>query len=145
MKNGSSTLAALALAVLTLAVPVLAHHGTSVYDTKHPVTVSGTVTEYRFVNPHVILYWDAKDASGKVQQWSAEIGAPNNLGRSVGWTSKTIKVGDQVTVTGNPSKNGNLTMISTPEKILVNGKKILPAVMGVRSGNAGDNGQGRAQ
>ena len=145
MKNLSSILASVAVGALVLAVPALAHHGTSVYDTKHPVTVSGTVTQYRFVNPHVILFWDAKDANGHVQQWEAEIGAPNNLGRSVGWTSKTIKVGDQVTVTGNPSKNGNLTMISTPEKILVNGKKILPAVMGVRSGNAGDVGQDRAQ
>lgn len=136
MKNASATLtlAALAVGVLTLAVPLWAHHGTAVYDTKKPVTVSGIVTDYKFVNPHVILFWDAKDAKGNIQQWSAEIGAPNNLGRSVGWTSKTVKVGDQVTVTGNPSKNGSYTMISTPEKILVNGKKILPSAMGVRAG-----------
>ncbi len=135
MKSESSTLVALAVGVLMLAAPLLAHHGTAVYDTKKPVTVTGTVTEYRFVNPHVILVWDAKDAKGNIQQWSAEIGAPNNLGRSVGWTSKTIKAGDQVTVTGNPSKTGTYTMISTPEKILVNGKKILPAGgIGVRAG-----------
>lgn len=133
MKKGSSTLAALAVAV-TLVVPLWAHHGTAVYDTKKPITVTGTVTDYKFVNPHVILYWETKDAKGTVQQWSAEIGAPNNLGRSVGWTSKTVKAGDQVTITGNPSKNGSFTMISTPEKILVNGKKILPAEMGVRAG-----------
>jgi len=135
MKSESSTLVALAVGVLMVAAPLSAHHGTAVYDTKKPVTVTGTVTEYRFVNPHVILVWDAKDAKGNIQQWSAEIGAPNNLGRSVGWTSKTIKVGDQVTVTGNPSKTGIYMMISTPEKILVNGKKILPAGgIGVRAG-----------
>ncbi len=135
MKSESSTVVTLAVGVVMLAAPLLAHHGTAVYDTKKPVTVTGTVTEYRFVNPHVILAWGAKDAKGNIQQWSAEIGAPNNLGRSVGWTNKTVKVGDQVTVTGNPSKPGTYTMISTPEKILVNGKKILPASgIGVRAG-----------
>jgi len=137
MKKGS-ILVALAIGVLLLAAaPLWAHHGTAVYDAKHPVTLSGTVTEYRFANPHVLLFFDAKDANGKIQKWAAEVGAPNNLNRSVGWTSKTIKAGDAVTITGSPSRNGEATMISTPEKILVNGKKILPAVMGERAGSAG--------
>ncbi len=140
--NKRFTMLVLVAAVLALAAPLLAHHGTSVYDTKNPVTVSGTVTEYRFVNPHVILFWDTKDAKGTVQQWSAEIGAPNNLERSVGWTSKTIKIGDQVTVTGSPSKTGTFTMISTPEKILVNGKKILPTDgIGGRAGRDSEQSQ----
>jgi|HubBroStandDraft_6_1064221.scaffolds.fasta_scaffold1859255_1 hypothetical protein len=137
MKTASSILLTLVVGVLTLSAPLWAHHGTAVYDSKHPLTLSGTVTEYRFANPHVLLFFDAKDAGGKVQKWAAEIGAPNNLNRSVGWTGKTIKAGDAVTITGSPSRNGKATMISTPEKILINGKKILPAVMGERAGSAG--------
>lgn len=137
MKSSTFTLAAMILSVLVPAASLSAHHGTAVYDSKHPVTLSGTVTEYRFANPHVLLFFDAKDANGKIQKWAAEVGAPNNLNRSVGWTSKTIKVGDAVTITGSPSRNGEATMISTPEKILVNGKKILPTVMGERAGSAG--------
>ena len=136
MKRASRVLMALVVGVLISSAALLAHHGTAVYDAKHPVTLSGTVTEYKFANPHVLLSFDAKDANGKVQKWTAEVGAPNNLNRSVGWTSKTIKAGDAVTITGSPSRNGEATMISTPEKILVNGKKILPAVMGERAGSA---------
>ena len=132
--NSRSVLLSTAIGILALALPLRGHHGTAVYDSQHPITVSGTVTEYRFVNPHVLLFWEAKDANGNVQRWTAEIGAPNNLGRTVGWTSKTIKVGDQVTVTGSPSKNGTLTMLSTPERILVNGQKIVPSERGVAAG-----------
>src|ERR1022692_40416 len=123
MKSAASIVVTLVLGVLVLAAPSSAHHGTAVYDTKHPVTLSGTVTEYRFSNPHVILFFDAKDANGNIEKWAAEIGAPNNLNRSVGWTSKTIKVGDAVMITGNPSRNGEKAMISSPEKMVVNGKK----------------------
>jgi hypothetical protein len=137
MKNSWAIFVALILGALGLAAPSSAHHGTAVYDTKHPVTLTGTVTEYRFSNPHVILFFDVKDAGGETQKWAAEIGAPNNLNRSVGWTSKTIQVGDAVTITGNPSKNGAKTMISTPERMVVNGKKILPATIGERAGGGG--------
>ena len=141
MRSRASTLFALAAGVLMLAAPLLAHHGTAVYDSKNPVTVSGTVTEYRFVNPHILLFWDAKDAKGRIQKWAAEIGAPNNIRRSYGWTNKTIKVGDTVTITGSPSKNGTNTMISTPQRILVNGQKIVPDVIGERAGSARTSAQ----
>ena len=54
-------------AALVCAVVALAHHGTFVsYDSDHPVTLKGTVTEFRFTNPHMQLYFDVTDEKGNV-------------------------------------------------------------------------------
>ncbi len=99
-----------------------AHHGTAAYDTTTNVTVSGVVTEFRFVNPHVLVYWDAKDESGAVKRWSGERSGPNSMARNAGWNRNTIKPGDQVTITGRPAKNGTPTMAIS--KIVLNGKEL---------------------
>jgi len=95
------------IALLTLAAAgsARAHHGAAVYDTAKTVTVKGTVTDFQFTNPHVLIYIDSKDESGNVQKWQGELTSPNHLARA-GWTKSTVKVGDQVTLTGNPSKSG---------------------------------------
>lgn len=95
--------------LLLLAVGGLAHHGTAAYDTSKTVTVEGTVTEFKFVNPHVQVYWEAKGAEGKVEQWRGEITSPNLLARratGVKWTRNTLKPGDKLTLTGYRAKNG---------------------------------------
>jgi hypothetical protein len=125
MKSVLSSLVALVVGVLVLAAPSLAHHGTAEYNEKNPITLTGTVTEYQFANPHVLVYFDVKDANGKIQKWAAEIGAPINIRRTSGWTPETLKVGDTITITGGPAQNGSHTMISTPARMLVNGKKIV--------------------
>lgn len=73
------------------------------------ITVTGTVTDFQFVNPHVLIAMDAKDPSGKVEKWQGELTSPNHLARA-GWTKSTIKAGDQVTLTGGPAKSGSPTM-----------------------------------
>jgi hypothetical protein len=118
------TWAALALGILVLAAPLSAHHGTATYDSKS-TTVSGVVTDFEFINPHVLLKWESKDAKGDTQEWMAEIGAPNNLERTGGWTRDIIHVGDHIAVTGRRAKNGSTTMISSPGQIVVNGKKLV--------------------
>ena len=50
--------------ILGLCVPVIAHHGTGTYDFTKSVTLTGSVTEFAFTNPHAALYFDAKDANG---------------------------------------------------------------------------------
>ena len=119
----------LAAGVFVLAAPLVAHHGTAAYDTTTTVTVSGTVTEFRFVNPHVLVYWDVKDAAGSIQQWSGERSGPNSMARNAGWNRNTLKPGDQVTVSGRQAKNGTYTMAIS--KIVLNGKDI--------TGGGGDN------
>jgi len=122
MRSRLLTVVALAVGVLLVAVPLVAHHGTAAYDTTTTVTVSGTVTEFRFVNPHVLVYWDVKDAAGNVQKWSGERSGPNSMARNAGWTRNTLKPGDQVTISGRQAKNGTHTMAIS--KIVVDGKDI---------------------
>jgi hypothetical protein len=57
-------------------------------------------------NPHILVQLDATDESGRVAHWTVESENPSTLIRS-GWTDKSLKVGDQVTVTVLPVKNGN--------------------------------------
>ena len=84
---------------------VLAHHSAAIYDRDHLVTLTGTVTEFVFTNPHVEIHFDAKDEKGNTEAWVAESGPPNRLYRA-GWTAKTLKPGDQITVTGAPLRDG---------------------------------------
>jgi len=80
-----------------------AHHSFSaVYDGTKQATVTGIVTQFRFVNPHAMMYLDAPDASGKTTKWVVEFDGRLNLS-NFGWTENSIKSGERVTVTGNPS------------------------------------------
>ena len=101
----------MALGVLfLLSGPAFAHHGSAAYDMSKTITVTGTVTEFQFVNPHVLISMDVKDPStGKVEKWEGELTSPNHLARA-GWTKSTLKPGDVVTWVGGPSKSGSPTM-----------------------------------
>jgi Family of unknown function (DUF6152) len=94
----------LALALVILSVTsVGAHHAFSpVYDEKRMVTVDGVVTEFRFVNPHSMMTVEVRDESGTVTKWVVEFAGRLNLSE-VGWTADTIKTGEKVSVTGNPT------------------------------------------
>jgi hypothetical protein len=89
--------------------PAFAHHGTAAYDTKNIVTVKGTMTEFRFVNPHVQLYFEVKNDKGEAEKWQAELTAPNKLSRA-GWDKSTLKPGDSITASGYVAKDDAHTM-----------------------------------
>jgi hypothetical protein len=100
----------LALATVLIASgPMSAHHGTAAYDTKNIVTVKGTMTDFRFINPHVQLYFDVKNDKGEVEKWQAELTAPNKLSRA-GWDKYTLKPGDSITASGYVAKDDAHTM-----------------------------------
>ena len=82
-----------------------AHHGTANYDTTKSITVKGSVTNFQFINPHVIISLDAKDDKGIVQNWQGGLTSPNHLMRT-GWTKDTLKPGDVITISGFPAKSG---------------------------------------
>lgn len=98
--------AAMAFGVLVLcSAPLFAHHGTAGLDTSKKLVMKGVVTDWRWQNPHSILKFDVKDDSGKVVNWLVEINNPADMVER-GWTSKSISVGEQITITVEPVKNG---------------------------------------
>jgi hypothetical protein len=107
-KSPSSRMhAALALSaicgVLATAGSVLAHHSFEAeYDRNQPLTITGTVTELQWTNPHARLYVDAPDPDdpdGEILHWDLELGPPNGLMRR-GWRRDSLVAGHVVTVTG---------------------------------------------
>ena len=91
-----------------LAQPLAAHHGLAAYEAR-TITLVGTVEDFQFIQPHPIITVDVKDESGNIAKWSIEMTSPNHLVR-YGWNSHKLKPGDQVTITGNPAKNGSNVM-----------------------------------
>ena len=96
-------------ALCTVAGPASAHHGTAAFDLAKVVTVKGTVTSFDFANPHCLVHFDVKNDKGETEQWQAELTAPTKLARG-GWSKRTLKAGDTVTVTGPVSKSANHTI-----------------------------------
>jgi hypothetical protein len=97
-------LAALILSPI-LASPLLAHHGNAAWSTTE-VTVKGTVVDFVWRNPHVLLVWTAKDESGKAVQWTGEVGSPESMMADDGWTKQTFKPGDELILVLRPAKSG---------------------------------------
>src|SRR4051812_22843084 len=89
-------------AALLSAKSASSHHSFSaVYDDTRTISVTGVVTQFRFVNPHALLFVDVTDESGKINKWTVEFAGRLNLSE-VGWTAESIKSGERLTVTGNP-------------------------------------------
>ena len=96
---------ALALAVGVASEPSLAHHSFAMFDMTREVTVSGTIKQFQWTNPHAYIQLVAKDSSGRDVEWSMEMGAPMYL-YARGWRPSTLKAGQRVTITINPLRNG---------------------------------------
>jgi hypothetical protein len=91
--------------VLFIAAPIFAHHGIAAYQADKEITVTGRVTEFDFSNPHAVVFLDAKQNGGMSMKWEGELTSPNILAR-VGWTRRSLERGEQITISGNPAKNG---------------------------------------
>jgi hypothetical protein len=117
----------LAICLIAISIPVLAHHGTGIaYDQNKPTVIKGTVTEFSWTNPHAHLLLDVKDAAGKVSQYAVEMNSPGVMLRQ-GWTKRQFKVGDEVSITVYPAKVGTPigSCIGTC-KVTINGKDNTP-------------------
>jgi len=106
MRNNLAAILLAVVGLLAVSVPVFAHHGYAAYDTDRKVTLKGTVTRWIWSNPHCMIQLDVTDDSGHVVRWITETENPTTMSRS-GWTDKSIKVGEQITVIALPVKNGN--------------------------------------
>ena len=109
-------------ALLIAAVPIAAHHSFSAeYDATAMVTLKGVVSKVEWSNPHVHVYVDVKDESGRVTTWDAEGSPPNYLVR-MGLARNVVNVGDTVTITGFRARD-NSTRASRFEVTTESGQK----------------------
>lgn len=91
---------------LLLTAPLaLSHHSQAMFDTSRSQTISGTVTEFNWVNPHSSIKIEVVGANGKPEIWAIEMNTPQNLVRA-GWKRTTLKAGDKVTAVVRPMRNG---------------------------------------
>ncbi len=88
-----------------IVAPAGAHHSFAMFDTRQEVTLSGTVREFQWTNPHSWLQLDVPRGAASVE-YSIELGSPNTMSRK-GWRRTTFKPGDKVTVTMNPMRDGS--------------------------------------
>jgi len=94
--------------IAAIAAPLLAHHSVSAeFDSTKPITLSGTVSNVDWMNPHTYVFVDVNDASlGKTRTWACELTSPNDLARR-GFTRSSLKVGMTVRVIGTRAKDGS--------------------------------------
>ena len=86
--------------------PAFAHHSFSAeFDGSKTFVVSGVLTKVDWTNPHIFLYLDVKEKNGKVQEYSFSSGPPGTL-RRAGVEKTDFKIGEMVTITGAPAKDG---------------------------------------
>lgn len=96
---------AMIAAVLACTMPAFAHHSTAAFDTSVVVAVEGTVTQFRWINPHASIKVDGKASGGFTGGvWTVEMTAPIAL-VNAGWKRTSMKVGDKVTIYVNPMRN----------------------------------------
>jgi hypothetical protein len=90
---------------LSLAVSLFAHHSAAGVDQTKTVTHEGIVKEFKWANPHSYLEIEVNN-NGKVEIWNLEMMPPTYLVRA-GWKSNSVKIGDKVTFTARPMRNGD--------------------------------------
>ena len=122
MKHILIGLLAISLCLAFAPAPASAHHSMSMYNRDRVTTLKGTVTLFDWSNPHCKIYFDTKADNGAVVKWSAEMGGPGRMSRN-GWNKDSLKPGDEITIYGNPNKDGSPTM-RVEKVVLPNGQQI---------------------
>jgi len=125
MRNIALFSVAVVILIVTAGQAVAHHSFAAEYDASKPVTLTGKVTKVEWQNPYTFFYIDVKDAkTNEVANWAVELGSPNSLMR-LGWTRKSMKIDDMVTIEGSLAKDGsklvnarNVALAGTGQKLL---------------------------
>ena len=121
MRTKNFSLLIAGLTTLFVVSTTLAHHGRASYSNEE-ITVQATVTEFRFVNPHVQIYFDITSEEAEIEHWQGELTAPNKMARG-GWTKSTLNPGDEIKISGRVARNhGHSVLIN--EIIMPDGERI---------------------
>jgi hypothetical protein len=118
-KSGLKWLAAAGLGVAAL--PALAHHSFATFDMSKQISLTGTIREFQWQNPHIWIYLVVQDGE-KTQEWEVEGGSLVGLKRD-GWSKDAFKPGDKVTISIHPKRDGSRGG-SFVEGITADGKKL---------------------
>ena len=102
----------LVIAALLVTTSALAHHSNSAFDGDKVTVLTGTVTEWKWTNPHVWIFLSVDDGKGGKVEWQIEGRPPGVLARS-GWSKNTFKAGDRITVDFSPARDGSRTGLTT--------------------------------
>ena len=105
MRSRIATLAVLSAGLLLVSSAALAHHGANLFDMTKAVPLKGTITRFYWGNPHNQVEFDVKDEKGEVAHWVAYTEPPLVM-LERGWSVKSLKAGDEVTVYVFAAKNG---------------------------------------
>ncbi len=96
----------LAAAALFSVLPMVAHHAVSAeFNSEKVITLKGVVSKVDWVNPHIFIYLDVKDDSGKVTTWRLQ-SVPPMFFKGSGLTKEKLLDGGEATVTAYPAKDG---------------------------------------
>jgi hypothetical protein len=96
----------IAVGVLAGSASVIAHHGAATFATGTKLELQGTVTEWVWSNPHCFLKFDVTEKDGSVRHWTVETSNPPDMVNR-GWSRRSFKGGEKVTVVVEPVKSGN--------------------------------------
>jgi hypothetical protein len=106
MRMGRFSTALLAgVALIVTSGAVFAHHSFAMFDQEHPMELSGTVQEFKFTSPHTFVLLEVKGTDGATTVWNLEGASPSALVRE-GWSSKTLKAGDELKMMIDPLRSG---------------------------------------
>ena len=106
MKRTRLLAAAAALAAGgALGAPAYAHHSTAMFDMEHTVSLTGTVKDFQWTQPHTWIDFEVPNGSGGAESYGVEGMSPSYLGRN-GWSKHTLAPGDKVSIAIHPLKDG---------------------------------------
>ena len=134
MKPGAC---AVVLAIVALASTGAAgHHSFAAeFDFQKPVTLKGVVVLWEMINPHGWITIDVRGEDGRTARWMVETSNPNGLMR-LGWTKRSLKAGDEITVDGYLAKDGSNTA-NAATVTLADGRKVFAGSSGTPAGTPG--------
>ena len=118
-------LAFLALcASLFTALPADSHHANSAFDRERTISVSGVVSRWQFINPHVGIWIEATDENGETREWAGEFQSVQDLYRMFSWNKDTFRPGDRATIIGSPDRRPDQNAMLVEAVIFADGTEV---------------------
>jgi hypothetical protein len=123
VKRNGCTLLLVLVSMMLAGGYTMAHHSFAAeFDADKPITLKGIVVKWEMVNPHGWITIDVTGSEGKTAQWMIETSNPNGLMR-LGWTKRSLKPGDPITIEGYRAKDGSNTA-NASRVTLADGRKV---------------------